>query len=303
MAARPKRLIGIVARRADRSCRRRAPGARAADARDASAAAHRVARAGAHRDAVRHRRRAAGGRRQQLRRVPAGGEVAAARRRAARSGHRAHPVAAAGPGRRLRLADGPAGAARARRHPRRSATGTAGSPASSSTMRELGDGDRPRRRRPSALARDICRRGSTPSARACRDGRGRARCSSSSASRRRCASIYVSGGVGFLHDMLEIAGGVNVFADVAARVGAAVDRDAARARAGRHPRSSRDRTARAGDDRRRAKRVWGALASVPAVQQRARPLPERRLPRRARAARSRRARRRSRARFIPDAFK
>ncbi len=28
--------------------------------------------------------------------------------------------------------------------------------------------------------------------------------------------VYVSGGVGFLHDMLEIAGGVNVFADVAA---------------------------------------------------------------------------------------
>ena len=27
--------------------------------------------------------------------------------------------------------------------------------------------------------------------------------------------VYVSGGVGFLHDMLEIAGGVNVFADVA----------------------------------------------------------------------------------------
>ena len=26
--------------------------------------------------------------------------------------------------------------------------------------------------------------------------------------------MYVSGGVGFLHDMLEIAGGVNVFADV-----------------------------------------------------------------------------------------
>ena len=47
--------------------------------------------------------------------------------------------------------------------------------------------------------------------------------------------MYVSGGVGFLHDLLDIAGGANVFADVRARIGAAVAGDAADARAGCDP--------------------------------------------------------------------
>ena len=78
--------------------------------------------------------------------------------------------------------------------------------------------------------------------------------------------VYVSGGVGFLHDMLGIAGGVNVFADVAARVGAAVGRDDARAGTGRDPRSSRDGTAR-GDRCRRGEARLGNARVVPAVQQ------------------------------------
>ena len=44
-------------------------------------------------------------------------------------------------------------------------------------------------------------------ARVWRTADGRGRCSSSDASRGRCANIDASGGYGFLHDMLEIAGG------------------------------------------------------------------------------------------------
>ena len=44
--------------------------------------------------------------------------------------------------------------------------------------------------------------------------RVRGRCSSSSASRRRCAMSYASGGYGFLHDMLEVAGGAMCSRDI-----------------------------------------------------------------------------------------
>jgi iron complex transport system substrate-binding protein len=79
--------------------------------------------------------------------------------------------------------------------------------------------------------------------------------------------VYVSGGVGFLHDMLGIAGGVNVFADVGREsVQPSVETMLTRA-----PELILEVRATGmlapADDVTQAKRVWGALASVPAVQQ------------------------------------
>ena len=77
--------------------------------------------------------------------------------------------------------------------------------------------------------------------------------------------VYVSGGVGFLHDMLEIAGGVNVFADVA-RESVQPSVETMLARAPEAILEVRVKGLLAPSDIAEAKRVWGALASVPAVQ-------------------------------------
>ena len=77
--------------------------------------------------------------------------------------------------------------------------------------------------------------------------------------------VYVSGGVGFLHDMLGIAGGVNVFADVA-RESVQPSVETLLARAPEVILEVRATGLLAGADVTQAKRVWGALASVPAVQ-------------------------------------
>jgi iron complex transport system substrate-binding protein len=77
--------------------------------------------------------------------------------------------------------------------------------------------------------------------------------------------IYVSGGVGFLHDMLGIAGGVNVFADVA-RESVQPSIETILARAPTVILEVRATGLLATADVVQAKRVWGTLASVPAVQ-------------------------------------
>ena len=77
--------------------------------------------------------------------------------------------------------------------------------------------------------------------------------------------VYVSGGVGFLHDMLEIAGGVNVFADMA-RESVQPSVETMLARAPDVILEVRVKGLLALADVAEAKRVWGALASVPAVQ-------------------------------------
>ncbi len=77
--------------------------------------------------------------------------------------------------------------------------------------------------------------------------------------------VYVSGGVGFLHDMLEIAGGVNVFADMA-RESVQPSVETMLARAPDVILEVRVKGLLAPADVAEAKRVWGALASVPAVQ-------------------------------------
>jgi len=77
--------------------------------------------------------------------------------------------------------------------------------------------------------------------------------------------VYVSGGVGFLHDMLGIAGGVNVFADVA-RESVQPSVETMLARAPEVILEVRATGLLASADLAQAKRVWGALASVPAVQ-------------------------------------
>jgi iron complex transport system substrate-binding protein len=77
--------------------------------------------------------------------------------------------------------------------------------------------------------------------------------------------VYVSGGVGFLHDMLEIAGGVNVFADMA-RESVQPSVETMLARAPDVILEVRVNGLLAPADVAEAKRVWSALASVPAVQ-------------------------------------
>jgi iron complex transport system substrate-binding protein len=77
--------------------------------------------------------------------------------------------------------------------------------------------------------------------------------------------VYVSGGVGFLHDMLEIAGGVNVFADVA-RESVQPSVETMLARGPEAILEVRVKGLLAPTDIAEAKRVWGALASAPAVQ-------------------------------------
>jgi iron complex transport system substrate-binding protein len=76
--------------------------------------------------------------------------------------------------------------------------------------------------------------------------------------------LFASGGVGFLHDMLEVAGGVNVFADVALE-GLQITTELALTRAPRvileirsGPEWTSDRIARERD-------AWRALPSLPAV--------------------------------------
>jgi iron complex transport system substrate-binding protein len=79
-------------------------------------------------------------------------------------------------------------------------------------------------------------------------------------------SVYVCGGVGFLHDMLGIAGGVNVFADVA-RESVQPSIETMLARSPDVILEVRATGLLAAADVAQAKRVWGALASVPAVKQ------------------------------------
>ena len=74
------------------------------------------------------------------------------------------------------------------------------------------------------------RRSWPPSARASPAVRGRRRCSSSDAKLDRLRGVFASGGYGFLHDMLEIAGATDALADINARVGADEHRDDSRAR-------------------------------------------------------------------------
>ena len=71
--------------------------------------------------------------------------------------------------------------------------------------------------------------------------------------------VYVSGGVGFLHDMLEIAGGVNVFADVA-RESVQPSIETMLARAPEVILEVRATGLLAPTDIADAKRAWGALA-------------------------------------------
>lgn len=77
--------------------------------------------------------------------------------------------------------------------------------------------------------------------------------------------VYVSGGVGFLHDMLGIAGGVNVFADVA-KESAQPSIETILARAPEVIIEVRAAGLIGASDVAEAKRAWGALASVPAVR-------------------------------------
>jgi iron complex transport system substrate-binding protein len=78
--------------------------------------------------------------------------------------------------------------------------------------------------------------------------------------------IFVSGGVGFLHDMLDIAGGANVFADVK-RESVQPSIETLLTRAPDVILEVRATGLLAPTDIADARRAWGTLASVPAVRQ------------------------------------
>jgi iron complex transport system substrate-binding protein len=78
-------------------------------------------------------------------------------------------------------------------------------------------------------------------------------------------SVYVSGGVGFLHDMLEIAGGVNVFADIQ-RESVQPSIETMLIRAPDVIIEVRATGMLEAADAGQAKRAWDTLASVPAVR-------------------------------------
>lgn len=78
--------------------------------------------------------------------------------------------------------------------------------------------------------------------------------------------IYVSGGVGFLHDMLLAAGGENVFADVHAEsVQASTEQIIAR-RPDVIVETRAENSAFPSGDREGERRAWSALGSIPAVR-------------------------------------
>ena len=78
-------------------------------------------------------------------------------------------------------------------------------------------------------------------------------------------NIYASGGRGFLHDMLEAAGGVNVFADIEAESVHATS-ELILTRAPEVIIEIRSADVLGEDDRRREIESWRPLASVPAVR-------------------------------------
>ena len=185
----------------------------------------------------RHRRR------QQLRPLSARGRAASASRRAARSGRRARPVAEARPGHRLRHADGSEAAARTRRHadvPLR-APRPAGHHARrcGRSARGSAPGPRPTPRR---------RASSSSSPRSARRVAGRPRPKTLLVFGREQGAlrhINASGGYGFLHDVLELAGGADVLGDLQQAVGRDEHRDDPDARARGHPRAALRRLAEA----------------------------------------------------------
>jgi len=78
--------------------------------------------------------------------------------------------------------------------------------------------------------------------------------------------IYASGGVGFLDDMLKIAGGVNVFADIAEQAVQATTEQIIARRPEVILEVRASASAMPAADRGSEVRVWQALASVPAVR-------------------------------------
>ena len=78
--------------------------------------------------------------------------------------------------------------------------------------------------------------------------------------------IYASGGVGFLHDMLETAGGANVFADVKLQAVQASTEQILAARPDVLVEARASNSAFPSGERAAELNVWKALASIPAVR-------------------------------------
>jgi iron complex transport system substrate-binding protein len=85
--------------------------------------------------------------------------------------------------------------------------------------------------------------------------------------RRALRNIYASGGRGFLHDMLEAAGGTNVFADID-RESVQATTELILARAPEVILEVRSADVLTADEAARESASWAPLASVPAVRQR-----------------------------------
>ena len=201
-------------------------------------APHRLARSRDDRDALRDGRRRSRRRGRQLRPLSARGRRAAASRRAARSRRRADHRDAARPRHPLRHADRAAArSSSARTIPYLRRTRTAASPDITETIRALGarvgiDGAA-RMRWPARIERSS----TTIRARVANSRRpktllvfGREPGT--------LRNIDASGGYGFLHDMLETAGGTDVLGDIHQQSVMMTHRDGARARARRDHRAA-----------------------------------------------------------------
>ena len=78
--------------------------------------------------------------------------------------------------------------------------------------------------------------------------------------------VYASGGVGFLHDMLETAGGANVFAEVKLQAVQASSEQIIAARPDEIVEARATNSAFPSGERSAELNVWKALASIPAVR-------------------------------------
>ena len=108
--------------------------------------------------------------------------------------------------------------------------------------------------------------GSPASASGSRDAAGRARCWCSAASGWRCAALYASGGIGFLNDMLDVAGGTNVFADVKLQAVQASTEQILAKRPEVILEARAANSAFPSGDRQSELNVWKAVSAVPAVR-------------------------------------
>ena len=179
---------------------------------------------------------------------------------------RAHPVAEAGPGHRLRHADRPERAARPRAACRCIRYRPRGLPDITQTMRSARRAGRREGRRGDAAAAAHRAAARRVRARVAGRGRGRKRCWCSAASRARCGTSTPAAATGSCTTCSRSPAAPTSSAICDAAVGRHEHRDDPGARAGGDHRAALRRRRHHADSIEAERRVWNALPSVPAVR-------------------------------------